>query len=142
MATLNIRPMQDNEVDPVVALWTACGLTVPHNDPYRDIAFARASNCSDILVGLLDRQIVASVMVGHDGHRGVVYYVSTSPDHRGQGLGRDIMAGAERWLEDRGIWKLNLMIRDTNTQVQTFYEKLGYGAEPRVVMAKRLDPQP
>lgn len=140
MIKLNIRPMEDSEVDSVVTLWTACGLTVPHNDPYKDIAFATGSEYSEVLVGLLNDSIVASAMVGHDGHRGVVYYVSASPDHQGRGFGRDIMASAERWLEERGVWKLNLMIRDTNTQVQAFYEALGYVSEPRVVMAKRLVP--
>ena len=78
-------------------------------------------------------------MVGHDGHRGVVYYVSADPDVQGQGLGRQVMAAAEGWLASRGVWKLNLIIRDDNEKVRGFYQALGYETEPRILMARRLD---
>lgn len=136
---LAFRPLEDADIDEVVALWTRCGLTRAHNDPQRDIAFARGKPCSEVLVGHVDADIVAAVMVGHDGHRGTVYYVACDPDHQGLGLGRQTMATAEAWLEARGVWKLNLMIREGNEKVQGFYEALGYETEPRVVMSRRLD---
>ena len=47
-------------------------------------------------------------MVGHDGHRGWVYYVATDPDRRAKGYGRAIMNAAEDWLRAAGIAKLQL----------------------------------
>lgn len=140
MSNLEIRVMRDDELENVVGLWQACGLTRPHNDPHRDIEKARAKFNSDILVGVENGKIIASVMVGHDGHRGTVYYVSADPEFQGKGLGRQIMSAAESWLKDRGIWKINLMIRPDNTAVQSFYTTLGYDIEERVVMSKWLDP--
>lgn len=130
---------QDGDVEDIIALWEKCGLTRPHNDPAEDIAFARGAPSSDVLVGRLDGRVVASVMVGHDGHRGAVYYVSADPDVQGRGIGRQIMATAEAWLRERGVWKLNLMIRDGNEKVRGFYEALGYDTEPRIVMSRRID---
>jgi ribosomal protein S18 acetylase RimI-like enzyme len=139
MSDLEIRVMRDEELERVVELWQACGLTRPHNDPHRDIEKARSKANSEILVGVENGRLVASVMVGHDGHRGVVYYVSTDPEVQGKGIGRQIMAAAEDWLKQQGIWKLNLMIRADNTAVRSFYEALGYDVEERTVMAKWLD---
>ena len=136
---VRFEPAQDGDVDEIIALWERCGLTRPHNDPGKDIAFARAGPASDVLVGRLEGRIAASVMVGHDGHRGVVYYVSADPDVQGQGLGRQVMAAAEGWLRSRGVWKLNLIIRDDNEKVRGFYQALGYETEPRILMARRLD---
>ena len=130
---------EDGDVDEIIALWEKCGLTRPHNDPVKDIAFARAGPASDVLVGRQGDRIVASVMVGHDGHRGAVYYVSTDPDVQGRGLGRQVMAAAEDWLRARGVWKLNLVIRDDNAKVRSFYEAIGYETEPRILMARPLD---
>jgi ribosomal protein S18 acetylase RimI-like enzyme len=78
-------------------------------------------------------------MVGHDGHRGWVYYVATDPDHRHKGYGRAIMQAAEGWLRARGVEKLQLMVRADNTQVQAFYESLGFGEQKRITYAKWLD---
>jgi ribosomal protein S18 acetylase RimI-like enzyme len=138
-AALTIAPIADADVVAVVALWQACQLTRPCNDPASDIAFARKGPNSAVLVGRDGNAIVASVMVGHDGHRGWVYYVAIDPAHRGKGHGREIMNAAEQWLRQRGIEKLMLLVRSDNAKVQAFYESLGYDEQERVIYAKWLD---
>lgn len=135
---LRFRPIRDGDVDEVMALWVRCGLTRPWNNAVKDIAFARAGANSDILVACLDGDVAASVMVGHDGHRGAVYYVSVDPALQGRGFGRQTMAAAEAWFNERGVWKLNLLLRADNAKVRGFYEALGYEVEPRLCMARKL----
>ncbi len=89
----------------VIALWQACGLTRPWNDPAADIALARRGPNSTMLIGRDAGAIVATAMVGHDGHRGWVYYVAADPDRRAKGFGRAIMDAAEDWLRAAGIAK-------------------------------------
>jgi ribosomal protein S18 acetylase RimI-like enzyme len=138
-AALSIAPIEDADIAAVIALWQRCDLTRPWNDPAADIAMARKGPNSAVLVGRDGGDIVASVLVGHDGHRGWVYYVSVDPDRRGKGYGRDIMAAAEAWLRERGVEKLQLMVRSGNAKVLAFYEALGFGEQQRVVLAKWLD---
>jgi ribosomal protein S18 acetylase RimI-like enzyme len=138
-AALTIAPVADADVAALAALWQACELTRPWNDPTADIALARRGPNSAVLAGRCGESLVASVMVGHDGHRGWVYYVAIDPAHRGKGYGRDIMNAAEEWLRQRGIEKLMLLVRSDNTKVQAFYEQLGYAAQERVIFAKWLD---
>lgn len=140
MDSLDITEITDADVDAVVALWQACGLTRPWNAPEADIVFARSSHNATVLVGRNANAVVASAMVGHDGHRGTVYYVAVAPERRGQGLGRAIMDAAEEWLRARGVWKLNLMVRAENGQATRFYEALGYAVEERLNLAKWIDP--
>lgn len=140
MTDLTIRPVADGEEGDVIALWRACGLTRPWNEPARDLAFSRGKFNSDVLVGLAEGRIVASVMVGHDGHRGSMYYVSVAPSERGHGYGRTIVAAAEAWLLDRGVWKVNLLVRSENTAVMKFYDGLGYAPGDVMSIQKWLDP--
>jgi GNAT superfamily N-acetyltransferase len=79
----------------VVALWQRYGSTRAWNDPAGDIALARKETNATVLLGRNDGALVASVLVGHDGHRGWVYYVTVDPDHRFKGYGRVIMTAAE-----------------------------------------------
>jgi len=123
---MKFRVIGDGDIDDVIALWQRCGLTRPWNDPRRDIDFARGKENSDVLVGEIDGRIVAAVMVGHDGHRGALYYVSVDPPLQRRGLGRAIVQAAEKWLRARGVWKMNILIRDENRPASSFYEKLGY----------------
>jgi ribosomal protein S18 acetylase RimI-like enzyme len=137
--TLSIAAIEDADIAGVIALWQRCGLTRPWNDPAADIALARQGPNATILTGRDDSGIVASVLVGHDGHRGWVYYVAVDPDYRHKGYGRVIMGAAEDWLRRRGIEKMQLMVRPDNTQVQAFYQSLGYFEQQRIVYAKWLD---
>jgi hypothetical protein len=136
---LNIKPIEDGDVAEVIALWQRCGSTRPWNDPAADIALARQETNSTVLLARDGDAVVASVLVGHDGHRGWVYYVTVDPDHRFKSHGRSIMAAAEDWLRAKGIEKLQLMVRGDNAEVHAFYQALGYFEQERVVFAKWLD---
>lgn len=136
-----VRPIEDRDVDRVVALWEECDLLRPWNDPLQDIARARAVPHAEIFVIPERRRIVASAMAGHDGHRGWLYYVAVTPDRRGEGLGRRITRHAEKWLKSLDVPKVELMIRSGNP-VAGFYRALGYVTEPRSVMARWLGEPP
>ena len=136
---LTISAIEDGDITEVIALWQRCGSTRAWNDPAGDIALARKETNATVLLGRNDGVLVASVLVGHDGHRGWVYYVTVDPDHRFKGYGRVIMTAAEDWLRARGIEKLQLMVRGDNAKVHAFYESLGYYDQERVVFAKWLD---
>jgi len=137
--TLSISPITDADVEAVIALWQRCGLTRPWNDPAGDLAFARRGTNATILVGRATDAIIASAMVGHDGHRGWVYYVAVDPDAQGKDFGRTIMSAAEDWLRAQGVTKAMLMVRPDNKKVQAFYDRLGYETQERVIYAKWLD---
>ncbi len=154
MSKLIVREIEDGDEDDLIALWQACDLTRPWNDPAADLAFARGKPSSQILVGLAPNQpdtvppdgtevaapLIASAMVGHDGHRGNMYYVAVHPDHRGNSHGRTIMDAGERWLARKGVWAIRLMIRTANKPVLDFYSKLGYQLSDVVIMGKRIEP--
>src|SRR5450756_2500403 len=123
---MKIRVFQQIDEAAVVALWQECGLTRPWNDPRADIARKLTEQPELFLVGTVGVELVATAMVGFDGHRGSVYYLAVSPRHRKQSYGRALMQEAERLLMERGCPKLNLLVRSSNTEVIEFYRKLGY----------------
>jgi ribosomal protein S18 acetylase RimI-like enzyme len=134
-----IRMAKAEDRENVVDLWRRTGLTVPYNDPYADFDFALGKAASDVVVGELEGSVAASAMVGHDGHRGWVYYVSVEPSRQGQGLGEEIMSACESWLRERGVRKIQLMVRDSNARVKGFYQAIGYEPSPVSVLAKWLE---
>ncbi|ORE95227.1 acetyltransferase [Stappia sp. 22II-S9-Z10] len=163
--SLRVAPIRPEEaadravVAAIVALWHAAGLTRPWNDPVADIALASRGPDSTILIarrpddaadpanapdGVVTAAtahggpVLATAMVGHDGHRGWVYYLAVAPDAKGRGYGRAMMDAAEAWLRARGVPKVQLMVRRDNTAVLGFYDALGYGVDDVVVRSKRF----
>lgn len=83
-------------------------------------------------------EVAGSVMVGHNGDRGWLYYVAARPRSRSKGVGRRMVQAAENWLRQRGIVMVQLLVRETNTKVVSFYEHLGFEVTPCVVMSRWL----
>ena len=136
---MQIRPFEPADEAAVVALWERCGLTRPWNDPRKDIRRKLRVRPDYFLVGVLSGAVVATAMVGYDGHRGWVYYLGVDPAHQGKGLGRAMMAEAERLLREAGCPKINLQVRTSNTGVIEFYKRLGFAMDDVVSLGKRLE---
>lgn len=140
--TWTLRPATPDDEPAVAALWRACGLVVPANDPAADFRLARGRTGSEIFLAVDAADILGSAMVGHDGHRGWIYYLATAPAARGRGIARDLIATTEAWLVERGIPKVQLLVRDTNAGVIGYYETLGFEVRPVSMMQKVLVPRP
>jgi ribosomal protein S18 acetylase RimI-like enzyme len=136
---MRISDLPAGHRDDAVALWHATGLTRPWNDPYADLTRALAGPTSTVLAAQdADGCLLGTAMVGHDGHRGWVYYLAVQPELRRSGLGSRLMHASERWLWERGVPKVNLMVRTANAAVVAFYESLGYADGEVVVLGKFL----
>ena len=136
---MQIRPFQPADEEAVVALWRRCDLVRPWNDPHKDIRRKREVRPDLFLVGVIEGQIVASVMAGYEGHRGWLNYLAVDPQHQRQGFGRAIVKQAELLLCAAGCPKINLQVRASNDGVIHFYRRLGYSVDEVVSMGKRLE---
>ena len=132
------RSAEVGDIDEVIGIWRACDLVKPQNDPFSDFHLALNTQDSTILIVEDDEKIIGAVVVGFDGHRGWYYYLGISPEHQNAGNGRLLVEAAEDWLLSRGAPKAMLMVRNSNSRVIGFYEKLGYTVEETSVLGKRL----
>lgn len=136
---LAISPLRPDETEAAVALWNEAGLLRPWNDPRADLALAMDKVSSAVLAGRLDGKLVATAMVGHDGHRGWVYYLAVAHMHRKCGCGAAMMRACEDWVRNQGVPKIQLMVRGDNASTQAFYDAIGYARSDVVVMARALN---
>lgn len=135
---MHIRSFQSTDEAAVIALWQACGLTRPWNNPALDIVRKLSVQPELFLVGELDGAIVASIMAGYEGHRGWVNYLGVAPAQRGKGLARALMTRVEELLRSRGCPKINLQVRADNADALGFYAAIGYGQDAALSLGKRL----
>tara|TARA_R110000824_G_scaffold209_15_gene1089 strand:- start:12940 stop:13371 length:432 start_codon:yes stop_codon:yes gene_type:complete len=135
---MRVSSASESDMDDVIALWEACDLTRPWNDPVADYRLALANDTSAILLAHRQGALVASIMAGFDGHRGWVYYLAVAPDCQKRGLGKKMMEAAEKWLRECDAPKIQLMVRDDNEAAIGFYKALGYELQPVVTIGRKL----
>ncbi|MBD2612000.1 MAG: GNAT family acetyltransferase [Nostoc sp. ZfuVER08] len=135
---VKVRPYHSNDEQQVIELWHQCNLVVPWNDPKRDIELKLKFQPHMFLVGAKDDLIVASIMVGYEGHRGWINYLAVLPNYQRQGIGWLMMNAAEAELKKLGCPKVNLQVRSSNKSVIAFYEKIGFTDSNVISMGKCL----
>ena len=138
-SSLLIRPFKEGDEEALVSLWNICRLTVPWNNPYKDISRKLKVQAELFLVGYLEDKLIASVMAGYDGHRGCINYFAVHPDFQARGYGKQLMDKVETGFREFGCPKINLQIREGNDKVFSNYQKLGFVEEKRTNMGKRLE---
>ncbi len=133
-----VREAIESDREDVISVWASCDLIKPQNDPRTDFDLALNTSTSTILILECENQIVGAVMIGFDGHRGWLYYFGVKPALQSLGNGRILLSAGEEWLANRGAPKAMLMVRNSNSKVIGFYERLGFGIEETSVLGKRL----
>ncbi|WP_237153592.1 GNAT family acetyltransferase [Oryzibacter oryziterrae] len=136
-----IGPLDAGDRNDVIGLWGRAGLIRPWNDPDSDIDLALSTPESTVLVAKRSDRVAGAVMVGHDGHRGAIYYLAVDPEAQRGGIGRALVAAAEDWCKAHGHAKINLLVRRENAKVLAFYEAIGYRDTHCVSLYRAFDPE-
>ena len=122
---MKISEFTVDQSDKVIALWEKCGLTRSRNNPEKDIARKNSDKNGKFLIGQIDEDLMASIMIGDDGHRGSINYLAVDPDLSGAGYGKILIGEAEQLLLSVCCPKINFCVRTDNNKVVEFYRQLG-----------------
>ncbi len=122
----------------VIDMWIKCGLVKPWNNPKKDIERKLKVDPDLFLVGLIENNIIASVMGGYEGHRGWINYLAVDPKYQKQGYASEIMHAIENKLKEKGAPKINLQVRTSNQSIINFYKTSNYKIDDVISLGKRL----
>jgi ribosomal protein S18 acetylase RimI-like enzyme len=140
LASLEIRPFRPSNLNEVIGLWRSSDLIRPWNDPNKEIARKLRVNPEWFLVAALGEEIVGSIMIGYEGHRGSINYLAVAAPFRRHGIGAQLMQKAETILRAVGCPKINLQVRVGNeSELSRFYTSLGFRLDEVVCYGKRLE---
>jgi len=84
------------------------------------------------LVAEADGKMLATVIGGFDGRRGMVYHLAVAEPHRRQGIGELLMDELEHRLKEKGCIRCYLLVTMENESAMVFYEKRGWAHMKKV----------
>jgi len=139
---VTIEPVDAVAVDALVELWVdlAAGqrshgshiLPEPNRDAVRDTLArhavaggVRAARCGGDVVGFVSFALERGAYES-DRTRGIVHNIYVDPDHRGRGIGGDLLAAAESELAGAGASVVALEAMAANDGARGFYRDNGY----------------
>jgi GNAT superfamily N-acetyltransferase len=85
------------------------------------------------VLALLDGQIVGSLLGTFDGWRGNMYRLVVHPEHRRQGIGRELVRRVEQVFLERGVRRTTVLIEVDRPHAMEFWSAVGYPRDEHVV---------
>ena len=125
----NIRELDLNDYDALLALWQASGLhslRPSGRDGRTAIARQLAGGVQTILGLEIDGQLAGSVIVTHDSRKGWINRLTVHPDHRRRGHATELIAAAERTLREQNIRVIGVLIEGYNEPSLALFRREGY----------------
>lgn len=94
----------------------------------RQLSYHIRNQSAAFLVASQDRVLLGDTLVFFRRHSQVarLYSLVIAEQARGHGLGRELLAAAERIAGERGCLEMRLEVRSDNQQAIKLYEKAGY----------------
>lgn len=120
----------ERDFQAVQLLWEQCspGIQISPTDDYEGLSHKLEQDPELFLVAVEDDHIIASVIGGYDGRRGLVYHLAVAPEFRRRGVARQLMDALENRLRALGCYKYYLLVVSENDEAQAFYR--AFGCEP------------
>jgi ribosomal protein S18 acetylase RimI-like enzyme len=81
---------------------------------------------SSVVVARREQRIAAFAIMHFGDEVAHLNLLAVTPDHRRQGLGRQLMDWLTRTAVEAGVFRINLELRTHNLAARVFYEQLGF----------------
>ena len=133
--------LHEADYDDALALWQRSGLPVRAEGRDAPAAFARqmASGLQRVIGLRADGELVAVVVLTHDGRKGWINRLAVDPAYWRQGLARRLVAEAERWFaQDLGLEVWAALIGRHNDASLLLFGELSYGQPDVAYVSKRM----
>jgi ribosomal protein S18 acetylase RimI-like enzyme len=120
--------MSIDDYPQVFALWSGtAGIGLSAADSRENIAKMLERNPGCSFVAERDgREIVGTLVCGHDGRRGCLYHLAVRPEYRRGGVGRALVDSCLARLKLAGIGRCHMQVYPDNAEGSAFWRRIGF----------------
>jgi ribosomal protein S18 acetylase RimI-like enzyme len=130
---IEIRTFEAGDHAEAYAMWESMdGVGLSSADSFEKVASFLRRNPGLSFVGLAEGHVVATILCGHDGRRGLIHHLAVAQHVRRKGLGKLLVERALASLHGEGIEKCHLLVFNDNVEGRAFWR--GIGAEERTTL--------
>jgi ribosomal protein S18 acetylase RimI-like enzyme len=139
-----LRPMRGADLPAVLGLLEQLGYAMDADELARRSASVAAEQGHHVLVAEAEGRVAGAMHVYarpalEKPPEAIVQSLIVDEAARGAGVGRALLAAAEKWAAERGFTSVALTSQVTREQAHAFYERLGYERVAQsLLMRKRL----
>ncbi len=130
VAGVRVRACRRREIGEVLELWAAArtlAASVPDDRGALERLLDHDAGC--LLVAERDGRIVGTLVAAWDGWRGNMYRLVVLPDHRRQGIARQLVRYGEERLRSHGARRISALVSREEAPATALWAAVGYYGE-------------
>jgi GNAT superfamily N-acetyltransferase len=117
----------------ILRFWTESGASIGVTDTVEQIQRVATNPAAVFLVAVLSGEIVGTLLGTYDGWRGNMYRLVVRPDHRRQGIGRELVRRVERVFAEWGVRRITVLVEADRPWAAEFWTAIGYPRDDHIV---------
>ncbi|MBC3844285.1 GNAT family N-acetyltransferase [Streptacidiphilus sp. 4-A2] len=129
MSDLAIRTATPEDVRPLLDFWKSAAEGTSISDDETGVGRLIARDAESVIIAERNGLMVGTVIAGWDGWRCHLYRLAVHPAARRQGVGRALLAAAERRFTELGGRRGDAMVLEHNELGQLAWQAAGYAPE-------------
>jgi N-acetylglutamate synthase len=132
---ISTREFVIEDYEGAVALWHLVeGVEVAEGDSKEEIGAYFLRNPGLSRVAEENGTILAAVLCGHDGRRGLIYHLAVAPASHGKGIGKVLVQECIARLRDAGIARALILVAGDNAGAHSFWLRVGWEDVPGAML--------
>jgi GNAT superfamily N-acetyltransferase len=117
----------------ILRFWTESGASIGVTDTVEQIQRVATNPAAVFLVAAFSGEIVGTLLGTYDGWRGNMYRLVVRPDHRRQGIGRELVRRVERVFAEWGVRRITVLVEADRPWAAEFWTAIGYPRDDHIV---------
>jgi len=132
--TFSTREFRIADFGEALAVWQMVeGVEVAEGDSEEELKGYLLRNPGLSRVAVSDDTIVAAVLCGHDGRRGLIYHLAVDPAYQGKGIGQRLLQECVGGLRSVGITRALILVSGENAKGRSFWLRNGWEDIPGAI---------
>lgn len=123
---MKFRKIKKRDYPKLYDLWKRTNIELTESDSKNEITRLVKRNKRTCIVGIVNGEIVSSILGAFDGRRGIVHHLSVDPIHQGRGYGKLTLNELVNRFRRQRVIKMSFWVKGDNVNAREFYLSQGF----------------
>ena len=130
---MEFRRAIPDDAELILQFWEESGASMGPTDEVEQVRRVVNNPAAVLLLAVAGNGIVGSLLGTFDGWRGNMYRLVVDPNHRRQGIGRELVRQVEQVFAEWGVRRITVLIEVDRPWAVKFWTAVGYPRDDHIV---------
>jgi GNAT superfamily N-acetyltransferase len=130
---MNVRVAAPHDAERILRFWQESGASMGVTDHVEHVRRVVSHPAALMLLAVTGDEIIGTLLGTFDGWRGNLYRLVVHPNHRRQGIARQLVREMEQVFTEWGVQRITALVEVDRPWASAFWTAVGYPRDDHVI---------